>query len=213
MPKALVVVESPAKAKTINKYLGKDFIVKSSVGHIRDLPTSSTKDKAAANKTLSKEEKEAQNRIEVNKRLQGLLQKYQDNLLRKENLNKELDNLKIAYNLNVDEMLADLLLNSLKIGRDNTVFLELLNEIYGLNLSGIETIFQNFKATVKSATKKRVDQIKTDLSVKRFISGSAVVPNLESDRKWLSMLGHIMDGFDQTLNKEKAALTKELSLD
>lgn len=163
--------------------------------------------------TLSQEEKEAQNRIEVNKRLQGLLQKYQDNLLRKENLNKELDNLKIAYNLNVDEMLADLLLNSLKIGRDNTVFLELLNEIFGLNLSGIETIFQNFKATVKSASKKRVDQIKTDLSVKRFISGSAVVPNLESDSEWLSMLGHIMDGFDQTLSKEKAALTKELSLD
>lgn len=163
--------------------------------------------------TLSQEEKEAQNRIEVNKRLQGLLQKYQDNLLRKENLNKELDNLKIAYNLNVDEMLADLLLNSLKIGRDNTVFFELLNEIFGLNLSGIETIFQNFKATVKSASKKRVDQIKTDLSVKRFISGSAVVPNLESDREWLSMLGHIMDGFDQTLSKEKAALTKELSLD
>ena len=40
MDKALVIVESPAKAKTINKYLGKDFIVKSSVGHIRDLPTS-----------------------------------------------------------------------------------------------------------------------------------------------------------------------------
>lgn len=40
MGKALVIVESPAKAKTINKYLGKDYVVKSSVGHIRDLPTS-----------------------------------------------------------------------------------------------------------------------------------------------------------------------------
>ncbi len=39
MAKSLVIVESPAKAKTINKYLGKDYIVKSSVGHIRDLPT------------------------------------------------------------------------------------------------------------------------------------------------------------------------------
>ncbi|SMF31173.1 DNA topoisomerase I [Alteromonadaceae bacterium Bs31] len=40
MGKSLVIVESPAKAKTINKYLGKQFVVKSSVGHIRDLPTS-----------------------------------------------------------------------------------------------------------------------------------------------------------------------------
>lgn len=36
MGKALVIVESPAKAKTINKYLGNDYVVKSSVGHIRD---------------------------------------------------------------------------------------------------------------------------------------------------------------------------------
>ena len=60
MAKSLVIVESPAKAKTINKYLGNDFIVKSSVGHIRDLPTSSSKDKAASDKTLSKEQKEYQ---------------------------------------------------------------------------------------------------------------------------------------------------------
>ena len=38
MPKALVIVESPVKAKTINKYLGKQYIVKASLGHIKDLP-------------------------------------------------------------------------------------------------------------------------------------------------------------------------------
>ena len=38
MGKNLVIVESPAKAKTIENYLGKDFTVKSSIGHIRDLP-------------------------------------------------------------------------------------------------------------------------------------------------------------------------------
>jgi len=54
MSKSLVIVESPAKAKTINKYLGNEYVVKSSVGHIRDLPTSGsgkpidTKARAAA---------------------------------------------------------------------------------------------------------------------------------------------------------------------
>lgn len=38
LKKSLVIVESPAKAKTINKYLGNDYVVTSSVGHIRDLP-------------------------------------------------------------------------------------------------------------------------------------------------------------------------------
>jgi DNA topoisomerase-1 len=66
MGKSLVIVESPAKAKTINKYLGKDYVVKSSIGHIRDLPTSGqTRDidpkerakAAAATRKLSAEAK------------------------------------------------------------------------------------------------------------------------------------------------------------
>ena len=40
MAKNLVIVESPAKAKTINKFVGKDYVVKASVGHVRDLPKS-----------------------------------------------------------------------------------------------------------------------------------------------------------------------------
>jgi DNA topoisomerase-1 len=40
MAKNLVIVESPAKAKTINKFIGNDYVVKASVGHVRDLPKS-----------------------------------------------------------------------------------------------------------------------------------------------------------------------------
>ncbi|HRM14175.1 MAG TPA: toprim domain-containing protein, partial [Acinetobacter parvus] len=60
--RALVIVESPAKAKTINKYLGSQFIVRSSVGHVRDLPTGggakSTEKKPATRTKLTEAEKE-----------------------------------------------------------------------------------------------------------------------------------------------------------
>jgi DNA topoisomerase-1 len=71
MGKSLVIVESPAKAKTINKYLGNNFIVKSSVGHIRDLPTSGSAApvdakaraaQAAKTRKLSAEEKDEHRR-------------------------------------------------------------------------------------------------------------------------------------------------------
>ena len=79
MGKSLVIVESPAKAKTINKYLGSDFIVKSSVGHIRDLPTSggakSTVDpkerarQAAITRKLSPEDKVGHQRKKAKEQL------------------------------------------------------------------------------------------------------------------------------------------------
>ncbi|MQL47114.1 type I DNA topoisomerase [Photorhabdus khanii] len=57
MGKALVIVESPAKAKTINKYLGSDYVVKSSVGHIRDLPTSGSASKKSSSSSTDKSKK------------------------------------------------------------------------------------------------------------------------------------------------------------
>ena len=59
MAKSLVIVESPAKAKTISKYLGSEYIVESSVGHIRDLPKKASPNakRASIPKELSPEEK------------------------------------------------------------------------------------------------------------------------------------------------------------
>jgi len=59
MPKTLVIVESPTKARTLRKFLGKDYIVESSVGHIRDLP-------ANASEVPAKLKGEAWSRLGVN---------------------------------------------------------------------------------------------------------------------------------------------------
>ncbi|MBO1254949.1 type I DNA topoisomerase [Alteromonas sp. 5E99-2] len=80
MAKSLVIVESPAKAKTINKYLGQNFIVKSSVGHVRDLPT-----KALGNVAPKKPAKE----------LKTLSDKKRDDYLKKYDYQKLVDRMGI----------------------------------------------------------------------------------------------------------------------
>ena len=71
MAKALVVVESPAKAKTINKYLGRDFKVIASMGHVRDLPQSA---KDIPEKV--KKEKWAQLGVNVEKNFEPMEARY-----------------------------------------------------------------------------------------------------------------------------------------
>jgi DNA topoisomerase-1 len=59
MPKRLVIVESPAKARTLSRFLGKEYAVDSSIGHVRDLPGS-------AAQIPSKFKKEPWSRLGVN---------------------------------------------------------------------------------------------------------------------------------------------------
>ena len=76
MAKSLVIVESPAKARTINRYLGDEYIVKSSIGHIRDLPVSGggraagkSGAKAPDTRKMSEDEKAAQRKERARQQL------------------------------------------------------------------------------------------------------------------------------------------------
>ena len=83
MSKTLVIVESPTKAKTLKKFLGKDFIVESSVGHIRDLPAN-----AAEIPAKFKKEKWARLGVNVENDFQPL---YIVQPAKKEDLRAEVD--------------------------------------------------------------------------------------------------------------------------
>ncbi|MDI5892628.1 type I DNA topoisomerase [Halomonas rhizosphaerae] len=88
MGKSLVIVESPAKAKTINKYLGNDFIVKSSVGHIRDLPTSGSGKAATDPKERARQAAETR-KMSAEEKAEHRKRKAQDQLIRRMGIDPE----------------------------------------------------------------------------------------------------------------------------
>ncbi|WP_405348963.1 type I DNA topoisomerase [Ruminobacter amylophilus] len=83
MGKSLVIVESPAKAHTINKYLGSNYVVKSSVGHIRDLPSGQAKAKGTSAepvkraRTASEKDAKLFNRMGINPEKKGWAPQYE----------------------------------------------------------------------------------------------------------------------------------------
>ncbi len=90
MGKSLVIVESPSKAKTINKYLGKDFIVKSSVGHVRDLPTSGAAKKPVDPKKRAAEAAKTRKMAPAAK-VKHKAKKAKEQLIRRMGINPEKD--------------------------------------------------------------------------------------------------------------------------
>ena len=90
MAKSLVIVESPAKAKTINKYLGKDYIVKSSVGHIRDLPTSGGEKKPIDTKERARQAAITR-KLSPEKKILHRQKKSREQLIKRMGINPEKD--------------------------------------------------------------------------------------------------------------------------
>ena len=110
MARSLVIVESPAKAKTINRYLGNDYIVRSSVGHIRDLPVGgkavdpkARAKEAAKTRKLSPAKKEAYKKDRARKQL-----------IRRMGINPDIS-VRIYYDLEIKTIWNTSLLFALKL--------------------------------------------------------------------------------------------------
>lgn len=158
------------------------------------------------NLTLSSEEKKQQTKQEIENRIKGMVQKYQDGLYSKSELMAGYELLKKDYNLSTDDSLIIEITHRLELNRNNQSLFELLQECCTINTAAIETTIDDFQHTYHQASQNRLTQLKKDLAEQHAITGSAVLPNLDTDESWQQKFSEIRAAYEDQLNRVRDGL-------
>jgi hypothetical protein len=159
------------------------------------------------NLTLSSKEKQQQRQKEIKNRLKGMLQKYQDGLLTLEELKNEYEKLQQEDRPATRRTLIEVIISRIDLLQDNGSLLQVLDKMGGCSISGLESVIDESHFAYEDAARKRSKQLKNRLAAEHAISGSAVVPRLESDERWRQKAQQIRDKFQDKLAQQKEKLS------
>jgi hypothetical protein len=157
--------------------------------------------------TQSREEREQQKLKEARQRIRGLIQKYQDSAMNQERFAMELDKVMKTYDVIVQDILLNELLDDLDVNRDNKPQLAMLKDICNVDITGLESVYDGYMGELQLMTQKRNQILKNDLAEKQSIAGSAVLPNVETDKIWQVNVVEINNKFNQLLTRAKAQIS------
>ena len=158
------------------------------------------------NLSLSDEERQGQKNKEIESRIRGLLQKFNDQALKVDKLRSEYRKLQKDYDLPGNAPLIKEICRQIELGKDNHAFFDLLTQFKVTDIEGISSVLHEFDDVIKAAARERSKVLQAKLAEAHFISGPAVVPNLEADKAWRAQAGEIRAEFEPFLNQAKTKL-------
>jgi len=158
--------------------------------------------------SLSEDEKRDQEREAAVKKLNGILQKYQDAKLDRSQAMQELDRLKSTHAVLDDRTVCGAILQRIQLGRDNQRCLALVRDCYPLDIARLQSVLKDYDNALQAAAGRRSENIKKNLRQNHFISGSAVMPNLNADRKWAAEQEALRSKYLHLLQRELEDLAK-----
>ncbi len=161
------------------------------------------------NLSLSDKERQEQKNKEIESRIRGLLQKFQDQIIAFDRFKSEYQILHQEYRLSGDKLLIKEICGQIELGMDNQALFDLLAQFKVSDFDGIASVLQDFHDVIDTAAQKRSKILKDKLAKTHFISGSAVVPNLEIDEAWRKNFGEIRAKFEEKLDRQKNRLLSE----
>ena len=160
------------------------------------------------NLSFSNEERQGQKNKEIGSRIRGLLNKFQNEAISFDRFNSEYQVLKKEYSLmgTGNEHLIKEICGQIELGKNNQALFDLLAEFKVSDFEGFTSVLQEFQTVRDTAARERGKILKDQLAEAHFISGSAVVPNLENDDDWRNEAGEIRAEFEAKLNQAKTKL-------
>ena len=161
------------------------------------------------NLSLSDEERQGQKNKEIESRIRGLLQKFNDQALNIDNLRSEYQKLQKDYDLSANAPLIKEIYRQIELGKDNHAWFELLAQFKVADIEGITSVLYEFDEVIDAAARERSKILKDKLAEAHFISGPAVAPNLEADKAWQEQAGEIRAKFEPLLTQAKTKLLAE----
>ena len=105
--------------------------------------------------------------------------------------------------------MADEILGRIDVETDNDRCLALLTDYFGLNISTLKTVQAEFRLALQAGKTERIDILKQQLSDRYGISGTAVIPNIETDPEWQQARHAIIEHFRIQLDAEKKRLVTQ----
>jgi methylphosphotriester-DNA--protein-cysteine methyltransferase len=160
------------------------------------------------NLNLSDEEREQQKNKEIKDRLRGLVQKFRDSILGADNFRSDYRSLQKEYGLTDNRHLITEICRQIQPAKDNQALFDLLAEFKVSDFEGLRSVLQEFQAALAAAAGQRREILKDRLAKKHFISGSAVVPNLENDAGWREAADKLSLKYQRLLEEAKARMLK-----
>jgi len=152
------------------------------------------------NMVLTEDEKEEIRRKELNGKIKGWIQQSQDNVMSLDAIKSEIQREGKDRQIELKKTLKKELLQHIEPDEDNTKLFQLLEEILGINKGSITNMINRFQEMLDKEKISKISEMKNRLNEKG-ISGTAVVPNLDSDEEW--------NGYYLNLKKE---FKKEIQL-
>lgn len=161
------------------------------------------------NLNLSDEERQGQKNKEIESRIRGLLQKFKDQVLNFDNLRSEYQKVQKDYDLSEKVPMIKEICRQIELGEDNDAWFELLAQFKVADIERVTSVLHEFDEVIDAAARERSKILKDKLAEAHFISGPAVVPNLEADEAWQEKTGEIRAKFESLLNQAKTKLLDE----